>query len=131
MPAEIELNLTRNYRSTLKDLKESLITELGKSLSSIILYGSIARGDFSKESDIDLLLILKNKYVNEKAYEAGYNVDVKNNTVTSLLVYSSDEISKLLALGSPFIKNVVAEGKTIYDDGTWDRLRNSPVGAGR
>ncbi len=75
MPAEITLNLTQNYKLTLQDLKEKLVRELGGKLQSMILYGSVARGDFGTESDIDLLLILGDKKLAEKAYEIGYNSD--------------------------------------------------------
>jgi uncharacterized protein len=131
MPAEITLNLTKNYKSTLKDLKERLVEELSDKLDSIILYGSIARGDFGSESDIDLLLILEDKKLMEKAYEIGYNVDIKNNTVTSISIYSSQEIRKNIELGSPFVKNVITEGKIIHDNGTWKKLRSGLVRAGR
>jgi predicted nucleotidyltransferase len=131
MPAEITLNLTKNYKLTLKDLKESLVRELGEKLNTIILYGSVARGDFGMESDIDLLLILEDNELAEKAYEIGYNIDIKNNSVTSILIYYPEEIRKNIELGSPFAKNVVTEGKMIYDNGTWERLLRSLVKASR
>ncbi len=131
MPAEIKLNLTKNYKLTLKDLKERLVRELGDKLNSVILYGSIARGNFGKESDIDLLLISNEKKIMEKAYDIGFNVDIKNNTVTSILIYSPEELKKNIDLGSPFIRNVINEGKIIYDNGTWEKLHRSIVGASR
>ncbi len=131
MPAEVILNLTKNYKLTLKDLKGRLVGELGDKLDSIVLYGSLARGDYGMESDIDLLLILKDKKLIEKAYEIGYNVDIKNNSVTSILIYSPEEIRKNIELGSPFAKDVITEGKIIYDNGTWERLRRSLVRASR
>jgi uncharacterized protein len=131
MPAEIILNLTRNYKLTLQDLKGKLIEELGNKLDSIILYGSVARGDFGLESDIDLLLILEDKKLIEKVYEVGYNVDIKNNTVTSIFFYFPEEIRKNIELGSPFLKNVATEGKIIYDNGTWKKLRRGLIKASR
>jgi uncharacterized protein len=131
MPAEMKINLTNNYKSTLKDLKERLVEELGDKLDSIILYGSVARGDFGSESDIDLLLIVEDKRLIDKVYEIGYGVDIKNNTVTSILIYSSGELRKNIKLGAPFVKNVISEGKIVYDNRTWEQLRSSLVGAGR
>jgi uncharacterized protein len=127
MPAEITLNLTKNYKTTLKDLKAILVRELGDKLDSIILYGSVARGTFGMESDIDLLLISDTRKLMEKAYDIGYDVDIKNNTVTSILIYSAEEIRKNIEIGSPFAKNVVIEGRIIYDNGTWERLQRSLV----
>jgi uncharacterized protein len=131
MPVKYTFNLTKNYKLTLKNLKERLVNEIGDKFDSIILYGSVARGDFGKESDIDLLLISEDKMLIEKAYEIGYNVDIKNNSVTSILIYSPEEISKNIELGSPFTNNVISEGKIIYDNGTWKRLRRSLIKASR
>lgn len=131
MPVELTPNLTKNYKTTLKDLKARLVQELGDKLDSIILYGSIARGNFRRESDIDLFLISNQKKLAEKAYDIGYDVDIKNNTVTSILIYSPEEIKKNIELGSPFIKNVINEGKTIHDNGTWEKLRRTLVGPSR
>jgi uncharacterized protein len=131
MPVELTPNLTKNYKTTLKDLKARLVRELGNKLDSIILYGSIARGHFGKESDIDLLLISTEKKLSEKAYAVGYDVDIKNNTVTSILIYSPEEMRKNIELGSLFIKNVINEGKIIYDNGTWEKLYRSLVNASR
>jgi uncharacterized protein len=128
MPVETIVDLTKNYRTTLKDLKARLIREFGSAFDSIILYGSVARGDFRKESDIDLLLISNDKSLAEKAYAAGYDIDIKNHTVTSILIYSSQEMQNKIALGSPFIKNVINEGKVIYDNGTWEKLHLSLTG---
>jgi uncharacterized protein len=131
MTVELTPNLTKNYKATLRDLKARFIRELGDKLDSIILYGSIARGSFGKESDIDLLLISNEKKLAEKAYDIGYEVDIKNNTVTSILIYSPEEMRKNIELGSPFIRNVINEGKTIHDNGTWKKLRLSLAGASR
>jgi predicted nucleotidyltransferase len=127
MTVQVSPDLTRNYKITLKDIKSRLLQELRDDLNSIILYGSIARGNFGRESDIDLLLILNGNKLAEKAYETGYDVDIKNNTVTSILTYSPEEMKRNIELGSPFIKNVISEGKIIYDNGTWEELRRSLV----
>jgi uncharacterized protein len=131
VPVELTPNLTKNYKTTLKDLKARLVRELGDKLDSIILYGSIARGNFGRESDIDLLLISHAKKLSEKAYAISYDVDIKNNTVTSILIYSPEEMRKNFELGSPFIKNVIHEGKIIYDNGTWEKLQRNLVNASR
>ena len=38
-------------------LKTLLIQKLGNSLKSVLLYGSKARGDYSNDSDIDILIV--------------------------------------------------------------------------
>jgi uncharacterized protein len=129
MPVEITLNLTKNYRLTLKDLKERLVSELGDKLDSLILFGSVARGDYGRESDIDILVILEDKKLEDKASDIRYDVDIKNGTVTTFFMCSSREIEKIIQQGFPFINNVLKEGKVIYDNGTWERLHRGFVKA--
>lgn len=129
MLKEIKLNLTKNYRVTLRDLKEKLIDELGDKLDSLILYGSVARGDFGPESDIDILMILDDSNLRDKVFGIAYDVDIKNDTVTVISIYTMSEVERNIKIGSPFFRNVLREGKVIYDNGTWTRLHRSPVNA--
>ncbi len=122
------MNLTRNYKETLRDLKEKLVRELrelGNGLDSLILYGSVARRDFHPESDIDILVILEDKKLEEKASDISYEIDLKNNTFTTMFLSTPEEIERYLRRGSPFLENVLREGKVLYDNGTWERVRGS------
>ncbi|PVU74814.1 hypothetical protein DDW11_05140 [Sulfolobus sp. SCGC AB-777_G06] len=47
------------YKSLLEKLTKILQEEFQDKLISVVLYGSIARGDNRKDSDIDLLLVIK------------------------------------------------------------------------
>lgn len=49
----------RNYKKDLDIFKQLLIEKFGDNLISLVLYGSVARGTAKDESDIDLLIILK------------------------------------------------------------------------
>jgi uncharacterized protein len=131
MPAEITLDLTKNYKSTLIDLKERLLRELEDNLDSLVLYGSVARGDYGRESDIDILVILQDKNMLEKVSDIRYDVDTKNDTVTTFFTVTPSEIERIVQKGFPFIKNVLKEGQVIYDNGFWERLRQDFVGTSR
>lgn len=47
------------YKELLDDLLDGLKKVLGENLISFVVYGSVARGDFRKDSDIDLLIVCK------------------------------------------------------------------------
>ena len=47
------------YKSLLEKLTKLLQKEFQDKLISVVLYGSVARGDNRKDSDIDLLLVKK------------------------------------------------------------------------
>lgn len=53
-------DLTGNVIEKIKCESVPMLTKaLGSDLAEIILYGSCARGDFNKDSDIDIALLIK------------------------------------------------------------------------
>ena len=80
-------------------------------LKDIILYGSYARGDYSKDSDIDLLLILE--HLNDLAVEREKYVPVvcrislKYDTVLSVIPY---DYLAYQTKKTPLLMNVHKEG---------------------
>ena len=94
----------------LRELKENVEKVLGDEIEDLILYGSYARGDYSRESDIDILLIVKqkldlNKY--EKINEMVTKLSLKYGAVISILDYPKDAFT---SLDSPFLQSVKKEG---------------------
>ena len=51
------LELNKNQRLAINRYLEILQQKYGEQISEVILFGSIARGDFTGESDIDLLVV--------------------------------------------------------------------------
>ncbi len=48
-----------DYKHILTKFKQLLLEKFGDKLTSLVLFGSVARGTAKQESDIDLLIILK------------------------------------------------------------------------
>lgn len=114
----------------LRDFTGRIMEELGGSINSIVVYGSVARKEASKESDIDILIIsnLKEK-IAEKTLDISYDVDLKYNTATSLVHLTPKEIEHRINVGSPFIEDILKEGVVLYDDGTFERIREKVFGS--
>ncbi len=53
------MNSITNYKQILNKFKRKLLIRFGDDLISLVLFGSVARGTARKESDIDMLIILK------------------------------------------------------------------------
>jgi len=85
-------------RSTiLRELKRSLESFLGDQLVSMVLYGSMARGDYHDASDIDVAIIvrgltrrLKGQILDEVA-----RLELEHHRPLSVLVFSDEEFNHL------------------------------------
>lgn len=90
----------------------------------IILYGSHARGEARKDSDIDLLIIKKTRKsyferrpeVSDLLYKEEYFLN-PNEYIEGLdfSIYTPQEIKQAIDEDSFFFKDILKEGKVIYE----------------
>jgi len=79
----------------------------------IILFGSVAYGRLTKDSDLDLLIIKKTrKNPWERTLEADAYLD--HDIAIDILVYTPQEIKKRLKMDDFFIREIMQKGKLIY-----------------
>lgn len=80
-------------------------------LKNVILYGSLARGDATEESDIDLLVILEGKVIPGKEIDRMIGliteINLKHGVLISVYPVSAEDYS---TLNSPLLINVRREG---------------------
>ena len=90
----------------------------------IILFGSYARGDFKKDSDIDLLIIKKTKKPLMKRIDEATNLIYKKEYYTDDekfpgevddIVYTPSQLKYRRDLGDFFVRRILKEGKVIYE----------------
>ena len=98
------------------DVLNNFVNKLKRSYKPelIILFGSVARGDFSLDSDIDLLIVK-----NTRKRPLWRRVDVRKILSTEIpvdiIVYTPHEFKMLKKSGSVFLKQILEEGKIIYE----------------
>lgn len=51
--------IKKAYKRHIEQLKERIVSYYGERLVSVVIFGSLARGTATQESDIDLLLIVE------------------------------------------------------------------------
>lgn len=107
LPAHLE-NIVLDTREALKDEVEGL--------KAVMLFGSVARGDFTPESDIDLYVVLEENTVEkrDRIYDIldGYSRDF-SAVIRDLQGCDSDFAGDISELG----RSIVIEGYSmIYDD---------------
>ena len=84
----------------LNRMAEVFLGEIGKDLVSVILFGSITRGEEKPDSDIDLVIVVRDKadlkIVEERVAEASANVTRRfGNQAMPIVVKSSDYERKI------------------------------------
>jgi predicted nucleotidyltransferase len=88
----------------------------GYSPQKIILFGSLAYGTPTKDSDVDLLII---KDTDKRPIERWMEVkkllrDPNRMRSISPLVYTTQEINERIAIKDFFIQEVLEKGKVLY-----------------
>ncbi len=91
------------------EFRKRLMKELGQPVK-VIMFGSQARGDATKESDIDLLVILPSleSAVMNLAFGIAWEVGLDAGKVISVVPAEKNELKRLAA--SPFYRAVKREG---------------------
>ena len=80
----------------------------------IILFGSAGRGDLKTANDLDFLIIKDDVpfYGIDRMRELDEIID--RNMAADMLVYRSAEFNDRVALGDPFIRTILKEGRVLY-----------------
>ncbi len=123
----IELNgenvLSRKIRELFDleaGLKGVLLSELEElftgdgNVKLAYLFGSVARGEDSAESDIDLFLCVREKKrFKERAYPEIERIEKRFSKMVSLNLNDMDELEELMSGDSPLLASIVEEGRWI------------------
>ena len=78
----------------------------------VILYGSVARGEATQHSDIDLLVVAPTteKFYLRMASALGVVRDLSRGLPLSPIVLTPEELEKHLKSHNPFVEEIIREG---------------------
>ncbi|KYK37069.1 MAG: nucleotidyltransferase domain-containing protein [Theionarchaea archaeon] len=104
--------MEEEVRIQIERLKERIVRDYNP--EKIILFGSLARGDYHELSDIDMVVIKKTR---RRFLERIGDVLQLNDTEMRLecFVYTPKEFSIMLEEENPFIEEVLKSGVVIYE----------------
>jgi predicted nucleotidyltransferase len=100
-------------KKEIEKIKEKIIQKYRP--EKIIVFGSFVWGKWSKDSDVDFLIVKNTKKRKlDRIYQV-YRILTGRRIPVDILVYTPEEIKKRLKLKDFFIEEVLQKGKTIYE----------------
>ena len=107
-----------DLRKMLLELEEKLQRGYGNKLKAVILYGSVARGTATEESDIDIMVLVDGTAQELRTFEdqlsdVSTDISIKYFRVFSIIDISYQEYMRWVNT-SPFYRNVSKEGVILY-----------------
>lgn len=112
--------MTATNQTVLKPIVQTLKSKFNENLVSIILFGSHARAQSKKYSDIDLLVILdelnqSQLEKNELEFELSWEWQEKYNKKIDLILMSREDALANFKVHSPLFSTLVLGVKIYYD----------------
>ena len=121
------ISATDKHQKVIETLLGRILPEFKDRIHSIVLFGSVARGEATKDSDIDLLIILP-----EPTFETKRRIDdiasglgLEAGVFIEVVPFTTRGFEKDVRMRSWFSSDIVREGKVLYDDGTYGRIREA------
>ena len=102
------LQLTSEEQTWFDAYREALNKKHPGTVQEMLIYGSKARGQAHAESDVDIILIVKNgaKTLKRELRRIGYLLAATTEVLPSILAYTKDEWESRRRSGSSFRKAV-------------------------
>ena len=100
----------------LEELSNGIVEIINSNIEKVILYGSVARGRNDKDSDVDIMVIVKNeldKFTEDKLSDFIVDMNLKYDKVFSVIDVNVHEFIKW-ADTLPFYKNVNRDGIVLW-----------------
>ncbi len=117
-------------REVVDSLVPLLLAELESQIHSLVLFGSVARGEARPDSDVDILVLTEAPLaVRQRIDEISYDIDLKNTVFTQLVVLTTKNFEAETRMRSYFSSDILRDGIVLHDDGTYQRIRRQASSA--
>lgn len=108
-------NVIQEIEKFIKEVQQLL----GNRLKKVILYGSYARGDYNKKSDVDIMILtdLNFKEIEEyrdKISDIAYDIELDTGIILSPVIKNIEKYNSRINF-VPFYKNVQKEGVVLVN----------------
>ena len=102
------------------DVVNAILSVMGDDAVKIILYGSVARGDNTWESDVDIAVLTTKHYdwkARKELYDSLWEYDLKYDTLFSIVPIPEAEFNRIMN-EKLFYRNILKDGITLWTKNT-------------
>lgn len=110
--------LNEEFRTTITNFSRSYENILSENLLSIVVFGSVVKGETTKYSDIDILVIVKQKLsekVREELHKQFSGILDLFTKITEEKIFTEKEFIENYQMGDDFLINVMKDGIIVLD----------------
>ncbi|SRR3989338_1702818 len=109
------MRLNKKENEALKKFRIKIEKLLLDNLVEVKLFGSKARGDARKDSDLDVIVIISSGdwHTSDMIYGIATDILIETGVCVSPKVITKEEYNHLRNIGNIFLKNVIREGIAI------------------
>ena len=129
-----EVIYTGDPQEAAEEFSRRIVAELGDVVDSVVLFGSVARGEPGLDYKIEALVVApKTKETREAISLIAW--DLYEESVYTMPLFElhmdADELHRTAAIDPRYNWDLFSEGKVLYDNGTFKRLlRKASSGIG-
>jgi len=109
----VELSVSEKH--IVEEFKRQVEQRFPGELIRVVVFGSKVRGDATRESDVDVLVIIHSEgwRLGDEIRSLGYALELEHGVVLSIQVMSERHYEALRLFGSQFFKAVEQEGVSV------------------
>jgi len=106
------MQIQKRYQKAVDEFVRRVLEKYKDRIDSIILFGSVARGEAKEDADIDILVIWKGSKLEgwDVLEETAVDILLKYNQYISIKTLYPEEYTGMMKMSTPFIKNIEREG---------------------
>ena len=111
--------MPKNVNKEIQEFINQVRELLGIRLKKIILYGSYARGDYNKHSDVDIMILTDLTFeeieeYRDKISDIAYDIELSTGIILSPVIKNIEKYNSRINF-VPFYKNVEKEGVVLIN----------------
>jgi len=107
------MEISERRREAVEEFVRRALSRYGDRIESIILFGSVARGEAKEDSDIDILVI--GDVSLEELVEVSFPILLEYGELISAKNMEKDRFDFSAKEGHSFVRNVLKEGVVLYE----------------